>query len=615
MGKNPGRIDASTHFIVLEGARCPNASGFSGSTPKTGKLSSNIRVFPEQTAYELLRPVVLFGDPATKRSEETGEPRTSLERKADAFDEQGMVSFFASRPRKQPQEMARSLPPDMRQLIVDLRVEMPNMSIREIAEICDTRFQRRPSHHSIKTVLASGPPPSIQMRRFPPFNDTPDPAQRRHNIVQLHAEGWSVASIAEYLAVSKQTVYTTLKRWVQEGVKGLDDKSHARKAPRVVTLEVANEIRKKQENPLLGEWRMHAALLQEGIKASPRTCGRIMAKNRALYGWGKPKGPAKPKKEMPFKASRRHEYWSIDIRYIEHHQLPDIKGPVYVISILENFSRMLIASAISERQDTAAYLRVLAKALRNYGAPEAIVTDSGGVFYSKRAMAIYEALDIRKERIDPRQSWQNYIEAHFGIMRRLADYYLNKAPTLDEMKKAHRKFIRDYNCQIHFAHRERQDNRHSPQDVLRGVLARTVSKPTLARIFFATQFTRHLDRSGYIRFRRWRFYAETGLAKQEVQVSIYTSTLKVEYDETELAFYTVAWHEDNKHITEVSYPRLIETSYRSPQLTLWTLGPDEWLLFQKLPDYAMRKKPHKTPDIRQLPLAFLEEPGQQVIGD
>src|SRR5207247_9978883 len=49
--------------------------------------------------------------------------------------------------------------------------------------------------------------------------------------------------------------------------------------------------------------------------------------------------PPKPKKEMPFKASRRHEYWSIDIRYIEHHQLPNIKGPVYVISVLENFSR------------------------------------------------------------------------------------------------------------------------------------------------------------------------------------------------------------------------------------------------------------------------------------
>ncbi len=53
---------------------------------------------------------------------------------------------------------------------------------------------------------------------------------------------------------------------------------------------------------------MHAALLQEGIKLSPRTCGRIMAKNRAIYGWDKPKAPPKPKKEMPFKATRRHEY-------------------------------------------------------------------------------------------------------------------------------------------------------------------------------------------------------------------------------------------------------------------------------------------------------------------
>ncbi|MBA2679379.1 MAG: hypothetical protein H0U76_13395 [Ktedonobacteraceae bacterium] len=93
--------------------------------------------------------------------------------------------------------------------------------------------------------------------------------------------------------------------------------------------------------------------------------------------------------------------------------------------------------------------------------------------------------------------------------------------------------------------------RFCPQDVLRGVLARTLPAPTLTRIFFATEFTRHLDRSGYIRFRRWRFYAEEGLARQRVQVSFYTSTLKIEYQDTELAFYTLKWEEDNKHITRV----------------------------------------------------------------
>ena len=82
-----------------------------------------------------------------------------------------------------------------------------------------------------------------------------------------------------------------------------------------------------------------------------------------------------------------------------------------------------------------------------------------------------------------------------------------------------------------------------------------------------------LYRSGYIRFRRWRISAEEGLAKQKVQVSFYTSTLKIEYQDTELAFYTIEW-EDNKHIKEVRNPHLIETGYQLPQLKLWALGTD-----------------------------------------
>jgi putative transposase len=65
-------------------------------------------LWPEQMAYELLRPVVLFGDPAIQRAQETGEPRTSLERKADAFDEQGMVSLFADQPIRRVCEAKRS---------------------------------------------------------------------------------------------------------------------------------------------------------------------------------------------------------------------------------------------------------------------------------------------------------------------------------------------------------------------------------------------------------------------------------------------------------------------------------------------------------------------------
>src|SRR5947209_15956492 len=60
MGENLGTIDASAYLIVPGGiTRCPNASASSGSTPKTGRPFNNIRVFPEQTAYELL-PLLYF---------------------------------------------------------------------------------------------------------------------------------------------------------------------------------------------------------------------------------------------------------------------------------------------------------------------------------------------------------------------------------------------------------------------------------------------------------------------------------------------------------------------------------------------------------------------------
>jgi IS30 family transposase len=138
-------------------------------------------------------------------------------------------------------------------------------------------------------------------------------------VIRLHAEGWSITSIAEYLQTTRPTIYATLERWAEEGVAGLEEKSRARKQPRKATLQVRNEIRKLQQNPLLGEWRMHTALLRLGIEVSPATCGRIMAANRQLYGLEQPKREGRPKLEMPFKAVRRHQYWSADIRYIEEH--------------------------------------------------------------------------------------------------------------------------------------------------------------------------------------------------------------------------------------------------------------------------------------------------------
>jgi len=79
----------------------------------------------------------------------------------------------------------------------------------------------------------------------------------------LHAEGWSVTQIAAYLQTSRPTVYTTLRRWIQEQEHGLADRSHARHRHALKTdLHAMTTIQKLQEHPELGEFRVHAALKQ-----------------------------------------------------------------------------------------------------------------------------------------------------------------------------------------------------------------------------------------------------------------------------------------------------------------------------------------------------------------
>jgi len=67
----------------------------------------------------------------------------------------------------------------MRQLIVDLKAEHPGFRPHEIATICFLRFERRPSDHTVKRVLADGPKPTVTGRRYPPYAQIADPYQRR----------------------------------------------------------------------------------------------------------------------------------------------------------------------------------------------------------------------------------------------------------------------------------------------------------------------------------------------------------------------------------------------------------------------------------------------------
>jgi hypothetical protein len=53
-------------------------------------------LWPEQRRYELLRPVVLYGDTPAERAAQNGANERTLRRQADQFEAEGLLSFFSS---------------------------------------------------------------------------------------------------------------------------------------------------------------------------------------------------------------------------------------------------------------------------------------------------------------------------------------------------------------------------------------------------------------------------------------------------------------------------------------------------------------------------------------
>lgn len=596
---------------------------------------------PAQFQYEVIRPVILFGQSPKERSAETGVPRSTIYYRANLFDQAGMASLFPVLPPppvpEQNKRDGRMLSPNVRQAIVDVHAEYPALSLREIASICYARFNRRPSPRTIKMVLADGPKPQVTTRRYPPYAEIPDPIQRRKAILKLHFEGWNKKSIAGYLQVSRPTVHAVLKRFAEEQFAGLPDRSSAPKLPnRKVTLQAVQEVKKLAENPELGAFRVSAALEQMGIKLSPATCGRVLAMNRDLYHLKVPRKGGRPKAQMPYRAERRHHIWSVDIRYLDMHHLENVEM-VYCISILENFSRACLASAISLRQDTEAFFAVFYRAVRAYGVPEILVSDNGSIFTSHATRKLCEQLGIEKKEIKKGRPYQNYIETFFNVQRRMADWSFEKAQTYEDLLAAHEKWHRDYNfqkvrhvgaCRIplterrgrsntsgsrdssgggvekghfvylvgvllyHMAHEKRDDGCHSPAAVLGWVKGMQPEPDLIYCAFEAICETRTLTKASYARFRNILLYGEQGLAGKKVLINIFQDVLTLEYGDYPLSRYSVEWQPDDRHLLRVGNPRLYDHPYQSSQMPLWEPGEVEWYVIIRA-DPPMRRRKNR----------------------
>ena len=136
----------------------------------------------------------------------------------------------------------------------------------------------------------------------------------------------------------------------------------------------------------------------------------------------------------------------------------------------------------------------------------------------------------------------------------------------------------------------RDDGRETPAEVLDWIYGRVWVEQALHYAFYATRFGRQLDKSGYVRFRHYRLYAEPGLDRRRVAIWLYQEQLSIEFNNTLLVQYSVEYQPDRRHFRAVTDPRIYETQYQSLQLPLWQFGDEEWLKILRLPPAKQRRK-------------------------
>jgi transposase InsO family protein len=565
---------------------------------------------PLQYAYELIRPIVLFGESAAERSRQTGVDRTVIGEKARRFVTDGMSALADGR--TQPATGQGPTYPDaIAGYILYLKQRYPPIHLREIERILARKFGYHTNHHTLKRFLAPYETPLQLELDLSTFSSFGDGYEARWTVVRMAQEGWNKTSIADCLKLSRRHVYNILDAFDKHGFDGLKDHRtrplhHPDNQLNLPFLKTLLDL--QREYPRAGRVRLYGILEQQQEDALPseRTVGRGMATNRQFHGAPGPWVSARDEQpapvcynHLPYRPTHPHHMWFTDIRY-----LVQLGGSwVYSICVMEGYSRKMLAGMVCEHQDLTAVLQILYVALAEYGCPEAIVSDNGSVFTAGAYLSILKALEIEALHIEKGKPWQNLIEAQFKVQLRLADFKFEQAQTLEAIQNEHATFIETFNTTRHYAHRRRADGYRAPVDVLGWLRGRRVEGKELRELFRRSEFLRTVNPYGFVSVQRFYIYAESGLSRKRVLIWIYEGELSIEYQRTVVARYRCEYDPRHQTLQGLSDPTLYQTCFTPPQLDLIELDDEQWVKFQRRPSRTYSKRIAMGP--QQLPLLDL----------
>lgn len=199
--------------------------------------------------------------------------------------------------------------------------------------------------------------------------------------------------------------------------------------------------------PFLGSRRLTAMLRVEGITVNRKRVRRLMRRMGIAALGPKPKTtkPAPGHKIFPYLLrdlviDRPNQVWAADITYV-----PIGRGFLYLVAVIDWFSRAVLTWRLSNTMDTAFCVDALDEALARWGKPEIFNTDQGSQFTSAAFTGRLTRAGIRIS-MDGRGRWIDnvFIERLWRSLK-YEDVYLKGYADGREARAGIAAWIRFYN--------------------------------------------------------------------------------------------------------------------------------------------------------------------------
>lgn len=164
------------------------------------------------------------------------------------------------------------------------------------------------------------------------------------------------------------------------------------------------------EHPFAGARMLRDMLRREGQAVSRKRVGRLMKKMGIEAIYRKPNLSRKHPEHAVYpyllrnlKIDRPNQAWATDITYI-----PMSKGFVYLVAIVDWYSRRVLSWRLSNTLTTDFCLDAVREAILRYGTPEIFNTDQGSQFTSSEFTGLLHEHDIQIS-MDGKGCWRDNV--------------------------------------------------------------------------------------------------------------------------------------------------------------------------------------------------------------